>query len=341
VEQELARVVSAFGLGTLFAARRIERGYVDENWLVETAQGRYFVKRRHPRRRQPAAVIQAQHDLITHLRQSGFPAPKLIPTAAGQSYLVMDREVYEVGVYIEGEFFDRDRPEHLATAAQTLGQYHHAVEAFAPPALMQHGSLYSPETARDALTQLCEAWQVGADPALAPRAHELQARANDLAERFGRHGLLPHLIVHGDYYAGNLLFEGDRIIGVVDYDKASWQPRVAELAEALIYFASPQPRQMQYLVYPAVLAWGPFARFLRGYAQVNAVGDAEIDALPDFIDCIWFTVSLRRLLEQHPDCPPEASEALDEVLTLGNWAHVHARQMADIARAAACEEENL
>jgi homoserine kinase type II len=341
VEQELARVLSAYGLGTLVAARRIERGHVDQNWMVETEQGRYFVKRRHPRRRQPAAVIRAQHDLITHLRRSGFPAPKLISTPAGQSFLVMDREVYEVGEYIEGELFDRERPEHLAAAAQMLGRYHRAVEGFAPPALVRQCPLYSPETAHAALTRLCETWRVGADPALSSGARALEAQANDLAERFGGHGPLPHLIVHGDYYAGNLLFDGDRIIGVVDYDKASWQPRVAELAEALIYFASPHPGQLRHLVYPGVLAWGPFAGFLQGYAQVIAPGDAEIAALPDFIACIWFTISLRRLLEHHPDCPPEASEALHEVLILSNWARVHARQMADIARAAAREEEQL
>lgn len=336
MERELARVLSAYGLGTLVAARRIQRGYVDENWLAETEQGRYFVKRRHPRRCQPSAVIQAQHDLISRLRQSGFPAPKLIPTAAGQSFLVLDREVYEVGEYIEGELFDSDRPEHLAAAAQMLGRYHRAVEGFAPPALMRQGPLYSPESAHAGLTRLCEAWQVGADPALASCARELEAQADDLAERFGGHGPLPHLIIHGDYYSGNLLFEGDCIIGVVDYDKASWQSRVAELAEALIYFASPRPGHLRHLVYPGVLAWGPFARFLQGYAQVIALGDAEMAALPDFIGCIWFTVSLRRLLEQHPDCPPEADEALHEVLILGNWARVHASKMVDTARGAAC-----
>jgi Ser/Thr protein kinase RdoA (MazF antagonist) len=339
VEQELVRVLSAYGLGAPVEARRIERGHVDENWLVETEQGRYFVKRRHPRRRQSEQIIQAQHDLIAHLKRSGFPAPNLIPTSGGQSFLVLDREVYEVGVAIDGDFFDHDRREHLAAAAQTLGRYHLAVEGFRPQALAQQGPLYSPQNARAALTRLCEAWQVGVDPDLGPLALELEAQADGLAERFGAHGVLPHLVIHGDYYAGNLLLGGDRVIGVVDYDKASWQPRVAELAEALIYFASPRPGHLRHLVYPGFLEWESFSRFLQGYARLITLKDAETEALPDYIACIWFSISLHRLLENHPYCPPEAGEVLREVLELGNWARAHAGKVVGVARNPLPEEE--
>lgn len=142
----------------------------------------------------------------------------------------------------------------------------------------------------------------------------------------------PNLVIHGDYYAGNLLFAGDRIVGVVDYDKVSWQPRVAELAEALVYFASPRPGDLKYLVYPGVLEWEPFVRFLRGYTRVIALTTEEIQALPDTICCIWFSVSLRRLLEKDSRCPPQASEALREVLALTRWACAHDDRMIAVAR---------
>jgi homoserine kinase type II len=339
VEQDLVRVLGTYGLGAPVAARRIERGYVDENWIVETEQGRYFVKRRHPRRRQSEQIIQAQHDLIAHLRRSGFPAPNLILTSTGQSFLALGGEVYEVEEVIEGDLFDHDRPEHLAAAAQMLGQYHRAVEGFRSQSLAQHGPLYSSQSARAALARIGQAWQAGVDPDLGSLAQELEVQAGGLAERFGAHGPLPHLVIHGDYYAGNLLFEGDRVAGVVDYDKASWQPRVAELAEALIYFASPRPGYLRHLVYPGVLQWEPFELFLQGYARTITLEDAEMETLPDHIACIWFSISLRRLLENHPDCPPEAGAALREVLELGNWARAHAREMVDVARKVLREEE--
>ena len=334
-------MLNAYGLGAPVAARRIERGHVDENWIVETGQGRYFVKRRHPRRHQSSQIIQAQHDLITHLRQSGFPAPNLIPTSTGQSFLVLDGEVFEVGEVIEGDLFDHDRPEHLAAAAQNLGRYHLAVEGFEPQALSHAGPLYSPQNARAALVRLCEAWQVGVDPDIGPLAQELEAQAAYLAERFNAHGPLPHLVIHGDYYAGNLLFRADRVAGVVDYDKASWQPRVAELAEALIYFSSPRPGYLRHLVYPGILEWEPFGRFLRSYAREITMEDAEMEALPVYIACIWFTFSARRLVEHYPDSPPKAGVALHEVLQLGTWARAHASALVGVARKVRREEELL
>jgi homoserine kinase type II len=137
-------------------------------------------------------------------------------------------------------------------------------------------------------------------------------------------------VIHGDYYYDNLLFDGDRIVGVVDYDKARWQPRVVELAEALIYFASLRPGHLEHLVYPGFLDWEVFSRFLRNYARAAALEANEAHALPDYIRCIWLSVSLQRLLERGTP-PAEAEEALQEVLALGDWAKAHDRRMVELA----------
>lgn len=338
VEDELARVLACYDLGQARSVRRIERGFVDENWLVETVRGQYFLKHRHPRRRQPSRVVQAQHELIEHLRQCGFPAPAIVPTARGDTFLLLEGELYELAEYIPSEPYNHERPEHLDAAARMLGTYHACVAGFAPPALQERGELYNPAHSRAFLTALREGWQLDRDPILARIARRLEARAGDLAVRFSNHGALPHLIVHGDYYAGNLLFDGDRIVGVVDYDKAGWQPRVSELGEALIYFASPRPGHLKHLVYPGYLEREPLTRFMQVYARTVALGEAEIQALPDYICCIWFSVSLQRLLEQNAQRPAEAAGALREVLALADWASINVGDMIKNARAAMSKE---
>ena len=341
MEHELARVLSYYNLGQLSTARWIERGFVNDNWIVETTRRRYFLKRRHPDLRRPD-LIRAQHGLIERLRQANFPAPTVVPTATGETFLVLGDEFYEIHEYIEGEPYDHDWPAHLEEAALTLGRYHVHIENFAPQALRNLGELYSPTILSTILTHLTEAWRLDRDRDLAQVARQLEAQAADLAIRFAGHGALPHLVIHGDYYAGNLLFDGDRIVGVVDYDKARWQPRVVELAEALIYFASPRPGHLKHLVYPGFLDWEPFARFLRNYARAAAPNENELPALPDYIRCIWLSVSLERLLEKEPrpaeglrpepfdyaqDRLDEGLEALREVLALGRWADANAHRM--------------
>lgn len=340
MEGELTRVLRCYRLGEFKSAQRIERGFVDENWMVETDRGRYFLKRRHPRRRQPGRQIRAQHDLIEILRQRAFPAPILVPTARGETFLDLDGELYEIQEYIDGEPYDHDRPEHLGAAGEVLGHYHACVEGFAPRAFRERGRLYGPANTREILMRLREEWQLDLNPVLARIAWQLEAQVDWLAERFSRHGPLPYVVIHGDYHAGNLLFHGDRIIGVVDYDKANWQPRVAEVAEALIYFASPAPGHLEHLVYPGFLIWEPFARFTQAYARAVLLTADEIRALPDYVCCIWVSVSLRRLLEKSGHRPAEALEALQEVLTLANWAGATSGEMIEIARDS-MKEENL
>jgi len=332
IDDELRRVLCHYDLGELRSARRIEHGFVNENWDVETSQGRYFLKRRHPRLRDPD-VIHAQHALIKRLRQTGFPAPAILPTVDGETFLVLDSEFYEIQGYIEGNPYDHDRPAHLEEAAITLGRYHTYVYSFAPRALCDLDELYSPTILNTNLTRLIEAWELDRDPQLARAAWRLEAHTDNLRARFARHGLLPHLVIHGDYYAGNLIFEDDRIVGVVDYDKARWQPRVVELAEALIYFASPRPGHLRHLVYPGVLQWKPFTRFLRHYARVIRPEESEVRALPDYVRCIWLSISLQRLLEKGPR-PATALEALQEVLALGEWAWANTQRMIEVSHAA-------
>jgi homoserine kinase type II len=332
MEGQLDPVLRYYPIGQLRAARRAERGFVNENWILETTQGRYFVKRRHPRLREPA-MIQAQHDLIGWLRNAGFPAPTIVPTNAGESFLAVGGELYDVQLYIDGQPYDPGRRAHLEEAALTLARYHRLVTGFAPEALCTLGELYSPAILRATLTSLAERWQLQQDGDLAKLQRQLQAHLASLENGLAGHRPLPHLVIHGDYYADNLLFTGDRIAGVVDYDKARWQPRVVELAEALIYFASPRAGDFKHLVYPGVLESEPLACFLQSYASVSTLDKSEMAALPEYVRCIWLSVSLQRLLER-ASRPAGASTALQEVLALGNSAQSNAGQMIEACRSA-------
>ena len=331
----LSQVLSHYDVGKPRGARPVERGFVNENWRIETPLGAYFLKHYHPSLCHPE-TIRAQHALIAHLRRAGFPAPIILPTTGGDTLLALGDELYEIQTYIEGTFYDHERTAHFEEAARTLGRYHACVEGFAPQALQNLGELYSPAILRANLAALIDAWGIDRDPDLAQSARRLAAHADDLVVRFSAHDALPHLVIHGDYYADNLIFEhgrdsAHRIVGVVDYDKARWQPRVVELAETLIYFASPRPGHLRHLVYPGTLEWAPFERFLRTYAGVAALDKGEILALPDYVRCIWLQISLQRLWEKETR-PPEAAEALQEVLALGDWARASKQRMVEIVK---------
>jgi homoserine kinase type II len=354
---DLIRKVSGhYDLGELRTAQRVGRGFVNENWILETTSGRYFLKRRHPDLRNPT-IVCAQHALNKHLRQSGFPAPAILPSKSGETLLVLNSEYFEIQEYIEGSPYQDTNEAHFQAAALTLGFYHACIHGFTPHPHCDLGALYSPPIVDDNLTSLTDLLELERDPALIPVLQQLESHAADLALHFSKHHELPCLFIHGDYHVGNLLFQGDRIVGVVDYDKACWQPRVVELAEALIHFAAPCPGHFKHLVYPGFLDWDKFATFLRYYSygvgldeedpirlawipQLDTgkervvsckdifLSEKEACALPDYIRCIWLSVSLKRLMEKESK-PAAVSEELRELLDLADWSAVNGQQMIE------------
>jgi homoserine kinase type II len=335
IDQTLVGVLGHYDLGEFRNGRPVLRGYVNKHWWVETTTGQYFLKRRHEDLKRPH-LIEAQHALIQHLADAGFPAPAVVPTRHGRTFLELGGEVYELHRHVPGDLCDVTKPAHFGAAARTLAWYHDAVEGFDHPALHWPRERYGPATLARILGGLRDAWH-GRTPAHIDGLMEaLAEHARDLTARFEEFGRLPELIIHGDYYAGNLIFQGETVAGVVDYDLAHWCFRATELAEAVIYFCTERSRRLQQIVYSGVLDLERLRRFLGAYKNAGAsrLFESEIRGLPHLIRVIWLCASL------DPPLGPALSletapRALPEVLTLADWAQSHAEEIVQIGLACA------
>ena len=328
VPRKLEAVLWHYDTGTCRTAQKIERGYVNETWLVETTTGCYVLKRRHPVLRQ-AGLVAAQHALIEYLHSAGFPAPRTLRARSGRTFLELGEDVYELQDYIPGKLCDRARPAHIAAAARTLGLYHRLVSGFDHPALHRSPERFCPAMLEGILGHLSQ------DSAHRPTAqtervlHRLASHARQLATHLGQLDRLPQLVIHGDYYAENIIFSGDRVVGVVDYDQARWSARVQEVAEAVIYFAQERTARFGHIVYSGVLELDTARRFLAAYADIVSLSDTEIRALPHAVRVTWLCASLDPPL--HPRLRLHSDlEALHEVLALADWGRTRASDIAHI-----------
>jgi hypothetical protein len=106
------------------------------------------------------------------------------------------------------------------------------------------------------------------------------------------------------------------------------------------------------LVYPGFLDWDKLKSFLRYYSYGFSLTekdpprlpslvpswesvahlkdiflkDKEIFALPDYICCIWLSMSLKCLAEKD-SCPAPASEVLREIVDLADWSAANRQSM--------------
>jgi Ser/Thr protein kinase RdoA (MazF antagonist) len=328
-DQDVTAILASYRLGRLNRYVRVERGYVNQKWLLDTETGRYLLKRRHPSLAAPELIL-GQHALVQHLRHWGFAVPAVIPTRDGNTFLVQGGNTYELQEYNAGVCFDAQNQGHLVASARLLGVYHCAVEGFDHPALRRSRERYGPEVLVATIQRLRRSWQGRMPAQLEPLLRELDRHAMDLTNRFMGLGRLPQLVIHGDYHGGNLLFKGNEVVCVVDFDLAHVCSRATEVAEALIAFATDDRLNLRHIVYPGSLDLERTRRFLVAYCDEARLSDAEIRALPDLIRTIWLCAALDPPLA--PLLTLEAApQALPEVLTLADWARTHAAELVELA----------
>jgi Ser/Thr protein kinase RdoA (MazF antagonist) len=179
------------------------------------------------------------------------------------------------------------------------------------------------------VSRLAREWQGSTNAQIASLSRLLLAHQADLEGCFGECGAWPELVIHGDYYAENLIVRGDAIVGVVDYDLAHWCWRALEVAEALIYFACEPEQRLEHIVYSGALDLGAVERFLVTYATVIRLLDAEVRALPHLVRTIWMCAALDPPLRPRPSAQA-APQVLPEVLDLADWAQAHAAEMCPL-----------
>jgi Ser/Thr protein kinase RdoA (MazF antagonist) len=105
-------------------------------------------------------------------------------------------------------------------------------------------------------------------------------------------------INHGDYSPQNVLFEGKRISGILDFGDSNENYRIADIARGLSTFC----KQGEHGINEELALI-----FLESYQKIQNLGVQEITAIPDFVrwrylmNIIW---SLFGLMEKHPNRAP-------------------------------------
>lgn len=147
------------------------------------------------------------HAIAAHAATAAVEFLAPVPTGDGRTVARCDGRPVTVWPYVPGTWADDRNRAHRRQAAGLLARFHTAMAAAGagpPPAPPGRGPV-PPEVADADL----DAWLAGFD-----RRHPV------------RHPL------HGDYYAGNTLAAGDRIVAVLDWDEAYLGPPQREAAHA-------------------------------------------------------------------------------------------------------------
>ncbi len=254
-----------------------------------------------------------QHWLLVALAASPLsftiPAPlrdrngaTLHPCANGEKWVITPRP--------EGQPIVANDPDHAYCMGAALAELHRALEQilplprpdFAPYTLHNRilPNLHKPMPHDPAQLGL----SASRESQHRLRRFVAQARSHQESLPMPTHDLRWH-ITHGSFSGHHLRYNGERVVGVVEFGEAHPDYRALEFASALLWVASDL----------GPMFWGTARAFVEGYAGFVQLTRAEIDLIPR----LMVAMQVDRVLSFAGTYPQQATTALRAHEDISAW----------------------
>lgn len=274
--ERLGTVLDGFGLGKVASARVVAEGLMNQNWAVVTSDGeRVFVKRVLDVGRQQAV---RQHAATWALAALGVPAAAPLALAGGGTLLDLDGGLYAVYEWVDGSHIPGARMTagQAAELGRVLAGLHlglaRVMEPAAPAVRMTVTGPGKAEAAISAYTALVDGKDARDefDEYVAVQLRKRRALLEAVRGEMPDPDLAwePAGWVHGDFHDLNVLWDGERVAAVIDFDRVAVSPYAYEMVRsATLTFGYGDERG---------LARDLVAGFASGYRAVLPLTDDQV-----------------------------------------------------------------
>ncbi|MFM9913356.1 MAG: homoserine kinase [Methylophilaceae bacterium] len=188
-------------VGAPVELRGISAGITNTNYFITTKQARYVLtlfEHHH------ATELPYFLNLMAHLAAHGVACPSPVANAAGDFLGELNGKPAALVSCLRGADIEHPTPEHCAQVGDFLARLHLAGQSY--PATMQdtRGPQWCVATAKKVMPHLDEAGQKLLQDELA-----YQAKFRDVD--------IPRGVIHADLFRDNVLFDGEKLSGAIDF----------------------------------------------------------------------------------------------------------------------------
>lgn len=199
--EQLAVWLTNYSIGSLVSLKGIPAGIENTNYFVTTSHGRYVLTLFE--KLQPHE-LPFYLNLMAHLSKEGVPCPRPIENRNGELLGELNGKPAALVSFLPGKDLAHPQPGHCAQVGRMLADMHLAGGTYR----FQMENPRGPKWWRAAMPEIM--------PFLpADEAHLLREEVRFQSRH--RWSDLPRGVVHADLFCDNVLFERDRISGVIDF----------------------------------------------------------------------------------------------------------------------------
>ena len=218
---EAAALVGRLGLGALQELTPCAGGIENTNYFADTSSGRFVLTLFE---RMDADELAFDLHLMRHLAEHSLPVPRPCPDADGNLLLALKGKPAAVVARLPGEHHLAPDAADCRSVGATLARMHVAGRAFAMAQPNRRGLDWWERTVPVVLPHLGAGQAAMMEDELAYQRRLAVSPA---------HQALPCGAIHGDLFRDNVMFEGDRLVGVFDFYFACVDCLLYDIAVAL------------------------------------------------------------------------------------------------------------
>ncbi len=259
--EEMAALLTRYGVGTLRSFKGIAEGVENSNYLVEAEGARRFILTLYEKR-VDAGDLPFFLALLDHLAARGLPVPRALKDKDGvQVQTVAGRPACLIE-FLEGVSLSHPSPAQARATGEALGRMHAALADFAPERPNTLGLAGWHDLAGRCGTAV-DLIAPGFSTRIADELAFLDAHwPTDL----------PRSVIHADLFPDNVLMLGDRVTGMIDFYFACSEIRAWDVAVThSAWTFSPDGHEYDGAIGNALLA---------GYQAAHPLSETERAALP-------------------------------------------------------------
>ena len=268
----LSELAEDYNIGRVSKATGIPEGSVNSNFLIEAARGRFLVRIDEVK---GESEVRREIDLLAFLRKHSFPCPHPLQDRSGRFYRDYESKCASVFRYYEGRVIApiKLKPTQLETIGRTLGELHVIGKGYKKGI----DNRFSFERIADLYLSVRDR--------LPNYFRKISRTLEDEIEYLTQYleSKLPKGIIHGDLFADNLLFRGEKLTAVLDFEAACRGKFIFDIATAVnaLCFVD------------GYYSLDRFRYLLQGYESIRTLSLAEWDAFPNELrySSLRFTVT--------------------------------------------------
>jgi homoserine kinase type II len=275
-----------YAVGALVDLSPIASGIENTNYFVDTENGRFVLTLYE---RVPPEDLPLYLNFMAHLSRSGCEVPAPEPDRTGALFSMLNGKPAGLVARVDGVATEPPSVAHCAAVGAALGRLHIAALRYRPRLPNRRGPTWWRQAAR------------AVRPFLSPSQDDL-LRAEIAFQAGYPKARMPRAAIHADLFCDNVLFQGDTVVGIIDFGFAATDFLAYDVAIAVNDWCVTEDGGLDHERMHA---------FVTSYDAVRPFVDEEREQWPGLLRAAALRFWLSRLYDLYLPRPGELTHAHD------------------------------